>query len=175
MKNRIAALAAASVVAFSSTVALAQSDSPGTIVDVAAGADNFSTLVAAVKAAGLVDTLSGDGPYTVFAPVNDAFAALPDGTVDTLLKPENKDQLTKILTCHVVAGKVTAADLQGQLEGKDSIPVDTVGGCTLTASKSDAGITLTDEAGGTATVVQPDVAASNGEIHAIDAVLMPKM
>jgi uncharacterized surface protein with fasciclin (FAS1) repeats len=93
------------------TTTAAPADEPGTIVDVASGSEDFSTLVAAVKAAGLVDTLAGEGPFTVFAPTNDAFAKLPAGTVDTLLKPENKDQLAAILTYHVVAGKVMAADL----------------------------------------------------------------
>ena len=139
----------------------------GTIVDVASANQDFSTLVTAVKAAGLVETLSGDGPFTVFAPTNAAFAKLPAGTVDTLVKPESKDQLTGILTYHVVAGKVMAADLT------DGQKVTTVNGAVLTVGVADGKVTLTDAAGNTVNVTMADVAASNGVIHVIDGVLMP--
>ncbi|MEL6750685.1 MAG: fasciclin domain-containing protein [Pseudomonadota bacterium] len=131
------------------------------IVDTAAGNEAFSTLVAAVKAAGLVDTLKGDGPFTVFAPTNDAFAALPAGTVEDLLKPENKDKLTAILTYHVVSGKVMSTDL------KDDMEAATVNGDTVMIDL-DNGV-MVDEA----TVTQADLEASNGVIHVIDKVIMP--
>ena len=131
--------------------------------------------VAAVKAAGLVDTLKGPGPFTVFAPTNEAFAALPAGTVDNLLKPENKDMLTKVLTCHVV-GAEAMSDAIGKMIKDDggTHPVATVGGCTLQAKMDGDKITLTDENGGVATVTIADVDQSNGVIHVIDKVLLPK-
>ena len=144
------------------------------IVGVAAGNENFSTLVAAVKAANLVETLSGDGPFTVFAPVNAAFDKLPEGTVAGLLKPESKETLTAILTYHVVAGKFMAADVVkaiGDNNGKFTIP--TVQGGTLTASLTDGNVILTDTKGNTSKIIITDVAASNGVIHAIDTVVMP--
>ena len=140
----------------------------GTIVDVASGNADFSTLVAAVKAADLVETLSGDGPFTVFAPTNAAFEALPDGTLDTLLDPANKDQLAGILTYHVVAGKVMAADLS------DGQEVETVQGGTLTVGIDGDKVTLTDENGATVNVTDTDIEASNGVIHVIDGVVTPK-
>jgi uncharacterized surface protein with fasciclin (FAS1) repeats len=144
------------------------------IVENAANSKDHTTLVAAVKAAGLVQTLEGTGPFTVFAPTNEAFAKLPAGTVDTLLKPENKDQLTKILTYHVVAGKVTAKDLMKQIkDGGGKAELKTVEGGTITASMIDGKIMLTDEKGGTATVTIANVYQSNGVIHVIDTVLMP--
>jgi len=134
----------------------------------------LSTLVAAVKAAGLVETLSGAGPFTVFAPTNAAFEKLPAGTVDTLLKPENKKMLTDVLTYHVVAGKMSAADLAKAIEaGGGSAKLTTVEGGTLTATMSGNTITLTDEKGGKSTVTQGDVMQSNGVIHVVDTVLMP--
>ena len=145
-----------------------------TIVENAVNSKDHTTLVAAVKAAGLVETLSGKGPFTVFAPTNEAFEALPAGTVDTLLKPESKDQLVKVLTCHVVA-----ADAMSEAIGKmikddgGAHPVKTVGGCMLTAKMDGDKITLTDETGGTATVTVADVKQSNGVIHVIDKVLLP--
>lgn len=146
-----------------------------TIVGVAAGNDNFSTLVAAVKAAGLVDTLNGEGPFTVFAPTNAAFAALPEGTVETLLKPENKATLTAVLTYHVVAGKFDAAAVVGAIKANNgSFTVPTVQGGKLVASLKGDSVVLTDEKGNMSTVVIADVAASNGVIHAIDTVVMPK-
>lgn len=146
-----------------------------TIVGVAAANENFSTLVAAVKGAGLVETLNGDGPFTVFAPVNAAFDKLPEGTVSGLLKPESKETLTAILTYHVIAGKFMAADVVkaiGENNGKFSIP--TVQGGTLIASMNDGKVILTDENGNTSTIIITDVAASNGVIHAIDTLVMPK-
>lgn len=145
------------------------------IVENAVNSKDHTTLVAAVKAAGLVDTLAGPGPFTVFAPTNEAFEALPAGTVDTLLKPENKDQLVKVLTCHVVAANALS-DAIGKMikdDGGDH-PVKTVGGCTLSAKMDGDKITLTDETGGTATVTIADVKQSNGVIHVIDKVLLPK-
>ncbi len=146
-----------------------------TIVGVAASNKNFSTLVAAVKAAGLIDVLNGDGPFTVFAPMNDAFAKLPKGTVETLLKPENKKTLTAILTYHVVAGKFVAKDVVKAIKDNyGKFKIKTVQGNTLTASLKDGNVILTDVKGNTSKVVLTDVSASNGVIHAIDSVVMPK-
>jgi uncharacterized surface protein with fasciclin (FAS1) repeats len=142
-------------------------DTAGMDVEVASGSDDFETLVAAVTAADLVETLSGEGPFTVFAPVDAAFEALPAGTVDTLLKPENKEQLTAILTYHVVAGEVMSSDLT------DGQKVTTVQGAELTVGIDGGTVTLTDATGATVEVVSADVDASNGVIHAIDGVLMP--
>jgi uncharacterized surface protein with fasciclin (FAS1) repeats len=144
------------------------------IVETASGNPDFSTLVAAVKAAGLVDTLESAGPFTVFAPTNAAFAKLPAGTVDTLLKPENKGQLAKILTYHVVAGKVSSKELIKLIKkGGGKATLKTVSGGTLTAAVVDGKVVLTDEKGGTATVTTADLDQSNGYIHVIDAVLLP--
>lgn len=145
------------------------------IVGVASGNADFSTLVTAVKAAGLVETLSSEGPFTVFAPNNAAFAKLPAGTLDGLLKPENVEKLKAVLTYHVVAGKFDAAtviDAINKNNGKYS--VTTVQGGTIVLSLKDGKVMLTDANGGTSTVVLADVAASNGVIHAIDTVVMPK-
>jgi uncharacterized surface protein with fasciclin (FAS1) repeats len=145
-----------------------------TIVENASAASNLTTLVAAVKAAGLVDTLSGPGPFTVFAPTNDAFAKLPAGTVDTLVKPESKAQLTKILTYHVVPGDMSAANLMDAIKaGGGKAELTTVQGEKLTATMSGGNVILTDAKGGTATVTQADVKQSNGVVHVIDSVLMP--
>lgn len=145
-----------------------------TIVENASAAPNLTTLVAAVKAAGLVETLSSEGPFTVFAPTNDAFAKLPAGTVDELVKPENKETLTKILTYHVVAGKLAAADVLAAIEaGGGKATLTTVAGETLTAAVVDGKVVLTDAKGGTSTVTQTDVFQSNGVVHVIDTVLMP--
>lgn len=145
------------------------------IIDNAVNSKDHTTLVAAVKAAGLVDTLKGPGPFTVFAPTNAAFAALPAGTVDTLLKPENKPMLTKVLTYHVVAGKWDAAALSKMvMDGKGMATIKTVQGGTLTAKASGGAVMLTDEMGGTASVTTADVFQSNGVIHVVDKVLMPK-
>jgi uncharacterized surface protein with fasciclin (FAS1) repeats len=146
------------------------------IVENAMNSKDHTTLVAAVVAAGLVDTLKSAGPFTVFAPTNEAFAALPAGTVDTLLKPENKDKLTKILTCHVVGAKAMAADVMMMVkDGGGMHKVKTVGGCELTLKVDGEKVTVTDEAGGVANVTIADVAQSNGVIHVIDKVLLPKM
>ena len=145
-----------------------------TIVDNAMNSKDHTTLVAAVKAAGLVDTLQSSGPFTVFAPTNDAFDKLPAGTVDTLLKPENKDMLTKVLTYHVVAGRISAKDLEKKIKaGHGKAQLKTVQGETLSATWMDNKIMLTDEKGGMATVTIPDVYQSNGVIHVVDTVLMP--
>ncbi|MGD0628817.1 MAG: fasciclin domain-containing protein [Terracidiphilus sp.] len=144
------------------------------IVENAVNSPDHTTLVAAVKAASLVDTLSGPGPFTVFAPTNEAFAKLPEGTVDTLLKPENKDQLVKILTYHVVAGRVSSKDLIKMIKkGGGKAELKAVSGGTITASLNMGKVTLTDEKGGMATVTIADVFQSNGVIHVIDAVLLP--
>lgn len=145
------------------------------IVDNAMASQDHTTLVAAVKAAGLVDTLKGAGPFTVFAPTNAAFEKLPAGTVDGLLKPEAKDDLTGLLTYHVVSGKVDAATLKSQLAaGGGTATLTTVAGGTLTAKDDGAGgITLTDAKGGTAKVTIADVMQKNGVIHVVDSVLMP--
>jgi uncharacterized surface protein with fasciclin (FAS1) repeats len=144
------------------------------IIDNAVNSKDHTTLVAAVKAAGLVDTLKGPGPFTVFAPTNEAFAALPAGTVDGLLKPEKKADLTKVLTYHVVAGAVDAATLKSQIAaGGGKAELKTVQGETLTATEHDGGIALTDSKGNVAMVTIADVMQSNGVIHVIDKVLMP--
>lgn len=135
----------------------------GDIVDVAAGNGDFATLVAAVKAAGLVDTLKGDGPYTVLAPTDEAFSKLPAGTVENLLKPENRDQLTRILTYHVVPGRVTSDQLAGK-----RMQADTAAGQPLSIDASGQGVMVQQ-----ATVTAADIPASNGVIHVIDTVLLP--
>ena len=158
----------------SNTMEMNENTAPN-IVEVASGNENFTTLVAAVKAADLVETLSGNGPFTVFAPTNDAFAKLPAGTVDTLLKPENKAKLSSILTYHVVSGKFEAAAVIDAIKNNNGkFTVDTVNGGAITLSLDGDKVMLTDANGGKATVVIADVAASNGVIHAIDSVVMPK-
>ena len=139
-----------------------QADTGKTIVGIAAGNEDFSTLVAAVKAAGLVETLSGEGPFTVFAPTNDAFAKLPEGTVETLLKPENKDKLISILTYHVVPAKVMAADVKAG-------EVPTVNGGKAAISITDGAVKIDK-----ATVIKTDIEGSNGVIHVIDSVILPE-
>jgi uncharacterized surface protein with fasciclin (FAS1) repeats len=145
------------------------------IVQNASKSADHTTLVAAVKAAGLVETLEGKGPFTVFAPTNEAFAALPAGTVDNLLKPENKDQLVKILTYHVVAGKMTAKKLMAKIkDGGGTAMLKTVQGEELTIMMAgDMGISIKDSQGNVATVTIANVMQSNGVIHVIDKVLMP--
>jgi uncharacterized surface protein with fasciclin (FAS1) repeats len=181
-KITLAALMAVTLT-FSAATVLAQKDPnvggaamfpTKNIVENAVNSKDHTTLVAAVKAAGLVDTLEGPGPFTVFAPTNGAFAKLPAGTVDTLLKPENKDQLVKILTYHVVAGKVSSKELVKLIKsGGGKAMLKTVAGGTLTASLQGGKVVLTDEKGGTATVTIADVYQSNGIIHVVDAVLLP--
>jgi len=155
-------LALTSVAALSSaSIAFAGGHSKD-IVDTAVGAGSFTTLVAAVQAAGLVDTLKGEGPFTVFAPTDEAFAALPEGTVEMLLKPENKDQLVAILTYHVVSGKVKSGDLS------NNMMATTVQGSDVTIM-TEGGVTVNG-----ANVTSADIEASNGVIHVIDAVILPK-
>ncbi|QDY70715.1 fasciclin domain-containing protein (plasmid) [Qingshengfaniella alkalisoli] len=149
----------AGTLAFTPLAAAAQS---ADIVDTAVSAGSFETLVAAVQAAGLVETLKGEGPFTVFAPTDEAFAALPDGTVETLLQPENKDQLTRILTYHVVPAKVMSSDIAGK-----RVRAKTVAGPELSIDAMN-GVEVEN-----ANVVQADIEASNGVIHVIDAVMMP--
>jgi uncharacterized surface protein with fasciclin (FAS1) repeats len=146
------------------------------IVSNAVNSADHTTLVAAVKAAGLVETLQGKGPFTVFAPVNDAFENLPAGTVETLIKPENKAQLTKILTYHVVAGNMTADKIMDAIKtGKGTASLKTVSGGTLKATMNGPkNVVLMDESGNTTTISTYDVLQSNGVIHVIDKVMLPK-
>ena len=157
MRKTLLALTASSALA---APAMAQDMN---IVETAVGAGSFTTLVAAVEAAGLVETLSGEGPFTVFAPTDDAFAALPEGTVESLLLPENRDQLVSILTYHVVPGAVMSTDLS------DGMTAATVQGSDITIDL-DSGVMVNE-----ANVVTADIAASNGVIHVIDAVILPPM
>ena len=170
--KRISSFAIVLVVSFSTLTINAQKKD---IVDIAVGSDVHSTLVAAVKSADLVNTLKSAGPFTVFAPVNDAFSKLPAGTVDFLLKPENKSTLTKILTYHVVAGNLDAAAvLEAIKKGNGTAILKTVSGGILTASLDHGKVKLTDEKGGSAYVTITDLKGSNGVIHVIDAVVLPK-
>lgn len=170
MKFKFFAIA---VIAISSVFSTASAQK--TVVDIAVGSKDHSTLVAAVKAAGLVETLQSAGPFTVFAPVNAAFGKLPAGTVETLLKPENKSTLTKVLTYHVVAGNLDAAAVVKAIkDGGGKAVVKTVSGGTLTASIKDGKVILTDENGGVATIVATDLKAENGLVHVIDTVVLPK-
>jgi uncharacterized surface protein with fasciclin (FAS1) repeats len=144
------------------------------IIENAVNSNDHKTLVAAVKAAGLVETLEGPGPFTVFAPTDEAFNKLPAGTVDNLVKPENKATLTKILTYHVVAGRLSAADLMAQVKaGGGKADLKTVEGGTLTVMQKGKKLYLTDEKGGMAWITIADVFQSNGVIHVVNAVLMP--
>jgi len=146
------------------------------IIENAVNSKDHTTLVAAVKAAGLVETLSGPGPFTVFAPTNEAFAALPKGTVDNLLKPENKAMLVKILTCHVIAAKALSTDVMAMAKADGGThEVTTVGGCKLWLSVKDKHVYVKDESGSTAEVTIADVIQSNGVIHVVNKVLLPKM
>ena len=156
------------------TVGGAQMYPSKNIVENAVNSADHTTLVAAVTAAGLVETLSSPGPFTVFAPVNDAFAALPAGTVDTLLLPENKDALIKVLTAHVVAGDLKAADLIAAAEANGgTATLTTVSGETLTFAIEGGAAVVTDESGGKGTVTIADVDQLNGVIHVVDSVLLP--
>ena len=181
-KTLLAALAVATLAVTSISASAQKNPTVGgapmyatkTIVENAVASPIHKTLVTALKAAGLVDTLNSAGPFTVFAPTDAAFAKLPAGTVETLVKPENKDTLTKILTYHVVAGKVSSKQLIAMIKkGGGKATLKTVSGGTLTASLSGKKVILTDEKGGTATVTTADVFQSNGVIHVIDTVLMP--
>jgi uncharacterized surface protein with fasciclin (FAS1) repeats len=186
MKRMMTALAATAVSATLAAGAFAQNTMVGgaemfpdrNIVENAVNSADHTTLVSAVQAAGLAETLSGPGPFTVFAPTNAAFAKLPEAAVADLLKPENKDQLTKVLTCHVVAADAMSPAIGKMImDDGGAHPVETVGGCVLTASinPDNNALQLTDENGNVATVTIPDVDQSNGVIHVIDTVLMPKM
>ncbi|MHA8088117.1 fasciclin domain-containing protein [Aquirufa sp. Wall-65K1] len=164
---------ASTIAAFVFTIISASAQK--TVVDLAIGSKDHTTLVAAVKAADLVSTLQSAGPFTVFAPTNDAFAKLPKGTVETLLKAENKPTLAKILTYHVVAGNLNAAAVVKAIsDAKGSLSIKTVSGATLKVSLNNGKVILTDENGSTATVVATDLTASNGVIHVIDSVVLPK-
>ncbi|MFW6290249.1 MAG: fasciclin domain-containing protein [Mariniphaga sp.] len=144
------------------------------VVDIATGSADHTTLVAAVKAADLVTTLKSEGPFTVFAPTNDAFAKLPAGTVESLLEPENKDQLTKILTYHVVSGNLDAESVIAAInEGNGNVELTTVSGGKLNASIENGKVKLTDESGSSAFVTATDLKGSNGVIHVIDGVVLP--
>ena len=180
--KKLAGLAVALALSLTTVSAIAQVTVGGApmyaskdIVDNAVNSKDHTTLVTAVKAAGLVDTLKGAGPFTVFAPTNAAFSALPAGTVDTLLKPENKGKLTGVLTYHVVPGKLSAADLMKQIDaGGGKATLKTAAGGTLTATASGKTVNVTDESGGSAKVTIADVNQSNGVIHVVDKVLLPK-
>lgn len=174
----IVALSAISQVSFAQEKTVTVGGAPmypsKNIIENAVNSKDHTTLVAAVKAAGLVETLSGPGPFTVFAPTNKAFDKLPKGTVETLVKPESKETLTKILTYHVVSGKMSAADLMKAIaDGGGKATLTTVQGGTLTATQKGKKIELMDAKGGTSTVTIADVNQSNGVIHVIDTVLMP--
>ena len=179
---KLSTLALALVMSVSTITAIAQVTVGGApmyaskdIIDNAVNSKDHTTLVAAVKAAGLVETLKGPGPFTVFAPTNAAFAALPAGTVDTLLKPESKPTLTKVLTYHVVSGKMDATALMAAVKaGNGKAMLKTVSGGTLTATSNGSAVMVMDESGGTANVAIADVIQSNGVIHVVDKVLLPK-
>ena len=172
--SRMLALAAATSLAIIPAVATAGSGNKGNLVAAAMKSKDHETLVAAVKAAGLVDTLASGGPYTVFAPTDEAFAKLPAGTVDTLLQPANREQLKAVLTYHVVPGKVSAAELVKLIQANGGkAALTTVQGGTLTASLSGTTVVITDAAGGTARVTAADLIQSNGVIHVTDAVSLP--
>ena len=180
--NRMTLLAAAAALGVAGVAIAAPNPMVGgaamystkTIVQNAVNSKDHTTLVAAVKAAGLVDTLSGPGPFTVFAPTNAAFGKLPAGTVDTLVMPENKDTLTKVLTYHVVAGRLTAADIAAKIHaGRGTATLTTVEGEPLTARMQGKWLVLTDAKGGMSRVTTANVMQSNGVIHVVDTVLMP--
>ncbi len=172
MRKLLAATALLGLLSTSSFAAMAPDK---TIVELAVGTKTLSTLVAAVKAAGLAETLSGKGPFTVLAPTDAAFAALPKGTVETLVKPENKAALTKILTCHVIAGDVMAKDVIALVKkGKGKASVTTLGGCVLKFQVGKGKVHITDEKGRTAQVTAADILASNGVVHVINKVILPK-
>jgi uncharacterized surface protein with fasciclin (FAS1) repeats len=158
------------------TTAATPAAATGTIADAAMANPKLSTLVSAVKAADLATTLSGPGPFTVFAPENEAFTRLAPGTLDTLLKPENKPTLTKVLTYHVVPGKVTLEQLRAQMKaGGGKATLTTVEGSPLTVTEEGAAIALVDASGNKSYVAQPDVMASNGVVHVVNGVVVPKL
>ena len=183
MKKKIAVLLLG-IVALAVSSAMAGSKNPVVggqemyptkdIIENAVNSADHTTLVAAVKAAGLVDTLKGPGPFTVFAPTNEAFAKLPAGAVENLLKPENKDALTRVLTYHVVAGRLSASDLKKQIRaGNGQATLKTVNGGTVVVMMHSRNIVLKDEKGGVSTVTIPNVFQSNGVIHVVDTVVLP--
>jgi uncharacterized surface protein with fasciclin (FAS1) repeats len=183
MKNKIAVLLLG-ILALAGSSAMAGSKNPVVggqemyptkdIIDNAINSADHTTLVAAVKAADLVDTLKGPGPFTVFAPTNEAFAKLPAGAVENLLRPENKDALTRVLTYHVVAGRLSASDLKKQIRaGNGQATLKTVSGGTLVAMMQGKSIVLKDEKGDVSTVTIPNVFQSNGVIHVVDTVVLP--
>ena len=181
MKTKI--IAATAALALIATAAMAQNPKVGgsemfpnkDIIQNAVNSADHTTLVAAVKAAGLVDTLVSPGPFTVFAPTNEAFNKLPAGTVDTLLKPENKATLTKVLTYHVVPGKLSSVDLKKQIKaGNGTAMLKTASGGTLWAMMQDDDVVLKDEKGTMSKVTQANVFQSNGVIHVIDTVVLPQ-
>lgn len=164
---------AAALFAASAGAALAQ-DAPATVVDVAVGSPDHTTLVQAVTAGGLAETLQGAGPFTVFAPTNAAFAALPAGALDDLLKPENKEQLVAVLGCHVVEGKAMAADVAKLIaDGNGSAEITTLGNCRLTATSMDGRVMIGGAGATPITVTAADLEAGNGVVHVIDGVLLP--
>ncbi len=178
-----AAFVGGSIAALVATGAMAQSNptvggapmlAERNIVENAVNSPIHTTLVAAVVEAGLAETLSGEGPFTVFAPTDDAFAALPEGSVAALLEPRNRDRLTEILTCHVVAAEAFSSVIGGMIaDSSGAHPIETVGGCVFTARMSGGRIMIEDEQGRMATVTIADVDQSNGVIHVIDTVLLP--
>lgn len=170
MKKLVFVLTTVVALAFSRT-ATAQK----TIVDAAVGNENFSTLVTALKAADLVEALQGDGPFTVFAPTNDAFAKIDEATLKSLLKSENKEMLSKILTYHVVSGKLMASDVVAALKkGNGKVEIETLAGQKLTVMQKDGKIWLKDQNGNYSEITATDVEGSNGVIHVIDTVVMPE-
>ena len=174
LRTGLAALAAATALALAPAAAAPAGGPKGNIVAAAMTSKDHGTLVTAVKAAGLVDTLASGGPFTVFAPTDAAFAKLPDGTVDTLLKPANRDQLQAVLTYHVVPGRVTASELVELIrQNGGQAQLTTVQGGKITASLSGDTVVLTDAKGGTANVTNADLIQSNGIIHVTDAVSLP--
>lgn len=183
---KLSALALGAMLSVSAIVGVAYAANPDVggapmfedknIIENAVNSKDHTTLVAAVQAAGLVETLSGPGPFTVLAPVNAAFDALPAGTVDNLLKPENKEMLSTILACHVIPAKALSTDITKMaMDDGGTHVVDTVGGCKLSLKADGGKVTITDENGTVANVTIADVIQSNGVIHVIDAVLTPKM
>jgi len=183
---KLSAIALGAMLSVSALVGVAYAENPmvggaamfedKNIIENAVNSADHTTLVAAVQAAGLVETLSGPGPFTVLAPVNAAFDALPAGTVENLLKPENKEMLSTILACHVIAAKALSTDIAKMaMDDGGTHVVDTVGGCKLSLKADGGKVTITDENGTVANVTIADVLQSNGVIHVIDAVLTPKM
>ena len=172
MKKLILLFTAAAFI-FGTTTVTAQNNSKN-IVDIAVSVDDFSTLVTALKAADLVGALQGDGPFTVFAPVNSGFAKIDANALNSLLQPENKEKLSAVLTYHVVSGKIAAADVASALkEGNGKATLTTLNGATLTAVAKDGGIYLKDQNGNYSKIAKTDVMASNGVIHVIEDVVMP--